>query len=228
MFTRKISAYLTWLFLVLGASANLISVVKGIVSCAGALLFLPGDPSLALLGAFLLQLSFVLDACDGEVARYTNSCGYAGGEFIDKIGDALSKGFFYGAWSLALFQKTGSTPVAIAGFIMAGGWLVVRFCQVETLLESFSHHPELAASDQERDALRRLFVRKPGSGRVEFFFSVFVHPWLNIAFPVAVSMFFPHSVMLGLFWLYAFVWAANWFRKTVAGFRIVNFRRPVE
>lgn len=225
-FARRLSAWLTWVFIRLGISANTVSVLKGITACSGAMMFLPGEPVAALAGSIMLQLSFILDACDGEVARYTGSCSLAGGEYIDKLGDALSKGLFFGAWGFALFHRTGLIAPVIAGTVMAGTWLVVRFCQVETLLESFSNHPDSEPGVEEKVALGKLFVRNPESGRVEYFLSAVVHPWLNIALPAAVSLFFSHVFMLGLFWLYVLFWTMNTARKLRSGFVISNFRRP--
>lgn len=225
-FARKLSAWLTWVFIRLGISANAVSVLKGIIACSGAMMFVPGDPALAVTGALLLQLSFILDACDGEVARYTGSCSRAGGEYVDKLGDALSKGLFFGAWGFALFHRTGLSAPLIAGTVMAGSWLVVRFCLVETLLESLSHHPDSEPGVEEKVALGRLFVRNPESGRVEYFLSAVVHPWLNIALPAAVSLFLSDLFMLGFFSLYVLFWTANTVRKLKSGFVISNFRRP--
>ncbi len=76
---RRISIYPTWLFIRLGMSANAVSLIKNVIACAGAVLFAPGEPRFALAGALLLQFSFLLDASDGEVARYTGSSATAGG-----------------------------------------------------------------------------------------------------------------------------------------------------
>ncbi len=85
LFTRRISIYLTAFFLRSGLSANGVSILKGIIACSGALLFAPGRPAFFIVGAFLLQLSFVLDACDGEVARFTGTSTTAGGEYLALI-----------------------------------------------------------------------------------------------------------------------------------------------
>ncbi len=70
---RKCSAFLTRGFLRLGWSPNTITVLSMIVGLLAAALFVPGSFELALLGAVLLQLSVIIDCCDGEVARLTFS-----------------------------------------------------------------------------------------------------------------------------------------------------------
>ncbi|MCK5116956.1 MAG: CDP-alcohol phosphatidyltransferase family protein [Candidatus Aegiribacteria sp.] len=223
--TRKFSIYLTALFLRTGLSANCVSLIKGILACAGAALFAPGKPLCFIVGAFLLQLSFVLDACDGEVARFTGSSRRAGGEFIDKIGDAGSRGLFYGAWGWGVYNLNGDLRAVAAGTIMAGLWLVVRFCAVETLLESFFNHAGTPASGSEQESLKMLFVRNSRRGRIEYLLSALFHPWMNMAAAAAILSFFP-GFFSGLFWSYFILWIINTIRKVRSGFRISNFERP--
>ncbi len=226
LFTRKISIYFTAVFLRLGLSANGVSILKGFIACIGALLFAIGRPVFFLAGAFLLQLSFVLDACDGEVARFTGSSISAGGEFLDKLGDAASRGLFYGAWGWGVYRLTGDMRALAAGMVMAGLWLVIRFCAIETLLESFWNHIGRPAESGEEESLNRLFVRSAEGSRIEYFLSVLFHPWMNMAALAAVLSFYPTAFSI-LFWGYFFLWIINSIRKIRAGFITSNFRRPV-
>lgn len=225
LFTRRFSIFLTYLFLRAGISANGVSLIKGILACSGAVMFFPGRPVWFITGALLLQLSFVLDACDGEVARFTGTNSRAGGEFIDKIGDAGSRGLFYGAWGWGVYNITGDTRAIVAGTIMAGLWLVVRFCAVETLLESFSNHIGLSAGEEEQESLKKLFVRTPLGGMIEYLLSAVFHPWMNMAAAAAVLSFFPEKLSY-LFWGYFFLWVINFVRKIRSGFHMTNFERP--
>ena len=227
LITRRFSIYLTALFLRMGLSANCVSVIKGVLACAGAALFAPGRPACFVAGAFLLQLSFVLDACDGEVARFTGSNRRAGGEFIDKIGDEGSRGLFYGAWGWGMYNLNGDFKAVIAGAVMAGLWLVVRFCAVETLLESFFNHVGTRAGQGEQESLKMLFVRNSRSGRIEYLLSAVFHPWMNMAAIAALLSFFP-ILFSALFWSYFILWIINTIRKVRSGFRISNFERPLQ
>lgn len=225
LFVRRFSIYLTALFLKMGLSANGVSVMKGILACAGSVLFAPGRTVCFISGALLLQLSFVLDACDGEVARFTGSSRRAGGEFIDKIGDIAARGLFYGAWGWGVYNLTGDIRAVIAGTVLAGLWLMVRFCTVETLLESFSNHIGISAGPEEQESLKMLFVKNPGQGRFEYLLSAIFHPWINMATAAAAVSFFP-GIFSGLFWGYLVFWSLNTIRKIQAGYRISNFERP--
>lgn len=222
---RRFSIYLTAFFLRAGVSANSVSVIKGILACAGAALFAPGRPACFIAGALLLQLSFVLDACDGEVARFTGSSRTAGGEYLDKIGDDGSRGLFYGAWGWGVYNLNGDIRAVMAGTIIAGLWLVVRFCAVETLLESFFNHTGTPPGQDEQRSLAMLFVRNPDRGRIEYLLSALWSPWMNMAAVAAVLSFFP-VLFEGFFWGYCVLWIINTIRKVRSGFRISNFERP--
>jgi phosphatidylglycerophosphate synthase len=70
---RKCSGLLTRGFLRLGWSPNTITMVSMVVGLVAAAMFVPGSWELAILGALILQLSVIIDCCDGEVARLTFS-----------------------------------------------------------------------------------------------------------------------------------------------------------
>ena len=70
---RKCSGLLTHGFLRLGWSPNMITMLSMVVGLVAAGLFVPGSWKLAILGGLILQLSVIIDCCDGEVARLTFS-----------------------------------------------------------------------------------------------------------------------------------------------------------
>jgi phosphatidylglycerophosphate synthase len=221
---RPVSIHLTRLFIAFGIGADTVSIIKGIIAMAGAVLFgLRPLPA-----ALLLQISFILDACDGEVARFTGSCSRARGEYIDKLGDVGSRSLFHLSWGVGAFLAGGGWPVLAAGAVVGCLWLTVRFCSVETLLESFSNHSGSEGSPGEKAALERLFVRKPGSGRIEHFLSLFIHPWVNLALLAAVASLFTHRGVSGLtvlLWAYTGLWVVNTVRKVITCARVMSFRR---
>lgn len=221
---RPVSIHLTRWFIAAGIGADTVSAMKGVIAMAGAALF--GLSPLS--GALLLQVSFLLDACDGEVARFTGSCSRARGEFIDKLGDAGPRSIFHLSWGIGAFLAGGGWPVLLAGALVGCLWLTVRFCSVETLLESFSNHSGSEGSAGEKAALEKLFVRSPGSGRMEHFFSLLIHPWVNLALLAAVASLFTFRGVSGLtvlLWAYTGLWLANTVRKVVTCADAMNFRR---
>lgn len=106
VYLRRISPYLTRVFLRLGMSPNAVTVLMiatGIT--AGLALLIPGLPG-ATLALILGQLQMLIDASDGEVARWQERYSPRG-PFLDKIG-----------------HYTAESIIPIALGVRASGWPV--------------------------------------------------------------------------------------------------------
>lgn len=82
---RKLSIRITWVLLKLGFNADRATLLGIGVGLAGAGLLASRNIWFLLAGLALLQLSFVIDFSDGEIARYERSSGPAGA-YLDWIG----------------------------------------------------------------------------------------------------------------------------------------------
>lgn len=80
----RISCYPTWLFLKLGISANQTTVIAIIIGCTGCIFLAFGSYWTAITGALLVNIGSLLDAVDGNIARYNNSSSRFGA-FIDGL-----------------------------------------------------------------------------------------------------------------------------------------------
>ncbi len=81
---RPISFYPTWLFLKLGISANQTTYIGLIIGVIGCIFLASGSYWAIIAGAVLVNIRFLFDVVDGNVARYTNSCTKYG-HYIDGI-----------------------------------------------------------------------------------------------------------------------------------------------
>lgn len=72
-FNRKVSGYLSRLFIRLRLTPNMITILSMVIGLMGASAFALGTHQTGILGALLFQLSVIIDCCDGEVARLTFS-----------------------------------------------------------------------------------------------------------------------------------------------------------
>jgi hypothetical protein len=79
---RRISVYVTWCFLHTNATANQVTILQNVVGFIGFLLLCSAHLGWALLGIALIQLSYVLDCVDGEIARYRKASS-VNGIFLD-------------------------------------------------------------------------------------------------------------------------------------------------
>jgi phosphatidylglycerophosphate synthase len=106
---RRLSIRFTWLLLHTRLSANQVTVGAIGLGMAGAVLLAWSDFWPLVIGLVLLQLSFVLDYSDGEIARYQaltqNRPTDAGGAYLDWIGHyyvpaTMAAALAYGAFSV--------------------------------------------------------------------------------------------------------------------------------
>ena len=81
---RPISYYPTWLLLRLGVSANEVTVIGLIIGVIGCVFLAFGGYWQAFAGAILVNIRFLSDVIDGNIARCTDSCTRYG-EYLDGI-----------------------------------------------------------------------------------------------------------------------------------------------
>ncbi len=112
---RPISIFFTWVFVRTPISANQVTILQEILGVIGAILFGFGR---FVLGALFLQLGYILDCSDGEVARWKNQQSESG-KFLDLIGHMIVIPFYYFGLGLGIFLETGQIVTLIAGFLAA-------------------------------------------------------------------------------------------------------------
>ena len=71
---RPISYYPSWLFLRLGISANKVTTIGTIIGVIGCVFLALGSYWEVIAGAILVNVRFLFDVVDGNIARYSNSC----------------------------------------------------------------------------------------------------------------------------------------------------------
>jgi phosphatidylglycerophosphate synthase len=108
---RRLSIRITRLLLPTGISANQLTVAGIVTGLVGAALLAINQYWAQIAAIALLQLSFVLDFCDGEVARFERevegrSSG-AGGAYLDWVGHYYIPALMTGALGWAVFHETG-------------------------------------------------------------------------------------------------------------------------
>ena len=121
---RKISIYFTWLLLHTPISANQVTVLQIVVGVIGGLMLMPASYAWNLAGIALLQLSYVLDCSDGEVARYRKQSS-VNGVFLDLIGHEIVIPLMYFGLAVGEFQRSGRVELLVLGF--AAGLFSLRF-----------------------------------------------------------------------------------------------------
>ena len=112
---RKVSIYFTWLLLHTRISANQTTFLFIVLGLIGSACFIPGIHLLSLLGAFVLQIWFIFDCVDGEIARYRGTSSVTGSYFDLMAHDIVNSALFL-CLSYGVYFRTGSTIYFVFGF----------------------------------------------------------------------------------------------------------------
>jgi len=115
-FVRPFSIFLTYLALRMGMSANLVTVTQIVAGIAGSAFLATTQDHLVLVGLFLLQVGFILDNVDGEVARFRGQVSLTG-KYLDTVGHELVVPMLYFFVGLGTFFRHGTVEPIVFGFL---------------------------------------------------------------------------------------------------------------
>jgi len=121
---RRISVYVTRLFLALGVSANQATVLGLIAAIAAGGFFTRPAPVYWFAGLFLLYLSLILDCVDGEIARYRKTASPSGA-YLDGICTCFSLPYLLACMSFGIYHELHSVGVLAVGFLAVIGMSVM-------------------------------------------------------------------------------------------------------
>jgi phosphatidylglycerophosphate synthase len=115
---RACSIYVSIPLARLGATPNGITVAWIVLGLAGAAMLVPPVWWIRVVGAVVLNVSYLLDFVDGEVARLTDRRSKVGG-YIDLVGHGLIKTALPLAAGMAAAVTSGEPLFAVAGALAA-------------------------------------------------------------------------------------------------------------
>jgi phosphatidylglycerophosphate synthase len=150
---RRISIRFTWLLLHTRLSANQVTVLAILIGIAGALLLAWSDFWPLVIGLVMLQLSFVLDYSDGEIARYQalqrGETTGAAGAYLDWIGHYYVPATMTAALAYGAFKVSGHDWLLLAALVVVFSLVRIAYsARDHILLGLFRDRPELRRSDQ--------------------------------------------------------------------------------
>lgn len=128
---RVFSIYLTWVFVRLPFTPNQITVTGTLVFLVGCALFGFGNPTYNFIGWGLIVLSFLLDAVDGELARYRNVMKKfdLGGVYVEPVSHDVQYGFMFIPLGIGASVMTGTLYPMIAASIATTCKLLFRLLE---------------------------------------------------------------------------------------------------
>lgn len=142
-FYYRIAIYFTWVCLLLGLSANQVTVLSGIIAFIGGLLLGSSHYLCMLTGVLFFHLFAILDMSDGEVARYRKQGG-VNGHYLDWYMHFISStSFMIGLFLASYTQLTNPFLLLIALLavvfpildksIQTSGWTVICWSRLRDL-----------------------------------------------------------------------------------------------
>ena len=187
--TRMLGYYASLVAVRLPVSANQVTFISMIDGLTGCSFFLKGELIWNVYGALLIVLSYVLDYCDGVIARMKGQSSPFGASFDDFVDWIIDTSFFaalgYGIWIadgevwwfyLGLIAAVGSTIDYAIDLVRAN-----RYTQARKAAEREAAAAEASDADQgeavadEAKTLKdKLFYFFHTASRAEFCFIILV------------------------------------------------------
>jgi len=134
---RRISIYITKLFLYTPITPNQITLLGALIYMGGAALFTLGSPLMIIIGGLVVRASILLDYVDGNVARYRGTSSPEGA-FLDRLSDCIPQIFLFIFLAFGIYQSFPYILVFAIGCVAVMSILLktlVGLCQDGTLLK---------------------------------------------------------------------------------------------
>lgn len=141
---HPLSIRATWLLLHSSISANGVTLLAILAGLPSGLFLARLEYWAPVLGALLLQVHHVLDASDGEVARYRKSSSPVTGTFLDALGHNLINGSIVAGLTLHMLARGGGRLELAGGFVA-----LTSFALYTNLYGMFLHSLSQAAPAEE-------------------------------------------------------------------------------
>ncbi len=159
---RKLSIRITRVLLPTGISANQTTVGGILIGIAGGLLLGVNEYWAQILAILMMQLAFVLDFCDGEIARFERTVegksSGAGGAYLDWVGHYYMPAAITAGLTWGVFRETGDWWWSALGLIVILSLVRVPYSARDHIMWGvYRDKPELRDSpEMVRAALARM------------------------------------------------------------------------
>ncbi|MBU0671129.1 CDP-alcohol phosphatidyltransferase family protein [Patescibacteria group bacterium] len=212
-FNRIFSIYLVKLFIKTDITPNQITVISVFVFLLGVGFFLIDDYSLRIVGILLVVFSAILDACDGEVARYKKNSSIVGMVYTEPVSHDIQYTLMFMPISIGFFLETGNAVFLILGFLATSFKMLYRIMD----LRYWAAFKNYAVLDKKSDKDSIIKDDSMANGwNIKDFFSWLYHNFytstgmitplfiLTIFDRIEIFLWF-YGVSFPLLWIYLFL-----------------------
>lgn len=133
---------------------NMVSMLSFLLY-TGAVVGISVAPSLWMVLAALLPLSYILDCLDGQLARTTGKSSVIG-DYLDKTLDVLKIGTINTAFAYYAYNQTGKSYYYILGLMSCFGFLFRYYIKLETMFSAINRNKDYL--DESRAERKSLYV----------------------------------------------------------------------
>lgn len=120
---RKVSIYVTRLFLITSITSNQVTLISCFIGVLGGFFLSLGRDWYYLIGALLYVLFIILDLVDGEIARYRRTMGMKG-DYLDYLVHFFIAASLFGSLSFGVYRNINHTVAFVFGFLAISANLI--------------------------------------------------------------------------------------------------------
>lgn len=154
---RPVSIYITRLVLFTPLTANHVTMIFFVTGLAGSLLFLNGSRTFNFIASIMLQLWYLLDHVDGEVARYRKTTSLAG-IYMDEMVHYIVHPLIFICMGIGQFLLCGQSIFIFTCILAAAAMIFIPLSQ-QVREKIFKKESASVDDDKKRDEVngKKLF-----------------------------------------------------------------------
>jgi len=177
---------------------NQITVVSVLIFLAGVSYFVIPGYAAPVVGAVLVYISIIFDACDGEIARLKGNKSGVGDIYTEPVSHDIQYALMFIPLSLGAYMRTGSVIIIYVGFAAAVAklmtrFLIMRFDVMQSILRE--RRGEMAPQRSVSPVPKNIFKQ------VYHFFNRNIFSSVGLVFPLLLFAVIDHVDLF--LWLYA-------------------------
>ena len=215
---RKVSIYITFLFVKAGIHAMAATTIFFVFGVLSALMFALGGRWGSLAAVILLQMWYILDHVDGEVARFHEETSLTG-KYYDELTHYIVHPLVFAGLGYGVFRMTGNAAGIYAGLI-SGFSIVLLNLIIDIknlmLLRNFHRGGEIGGSPREKGTSARADKSVTGVKKtVNGVYSLCTFPVIMNVLTLAavIDLIFRSALLAAVLYFYTFLLSIVWIAR---------------